>query len=144
MLAAMDAAPDRIRALPSFQLARASLRAQRLVADALAPTGMRRQHFSVLAALDEGGPASQAELGRALALDRSDLHAIVGELEAAGAIRRARDASDRRRNVVTVTGKGRRTLARLQARVDAAQDELLAGLPARDRAELARLLAALA
>lgn len=135
-----DATPERIRALPSWLLARAALRAQRTVAAHLEDAGMRRQHYTVLATLEERGSASQAALGRALGLDRSDLHAIVTALEADALVTRERDPEDRRRNAVRLTAKGRRALARLQTRIDAAQTELLAGLSATDRRELLRLL----
>jgi hypothetical protein len=35
----------------------------------------------VLTSLSEPGPASQAELGWRLSIDRSDLHALLAELE---------------------------------------------------------------
>jgi MarR family transcriptional regulator, lower aerobic nicotinate degradation pathway regulator len=134
-------APARLWALPSWLVNRVALEASRLVAERLGEAGVRRKHFTVLATLDEFGPMSQAAIGRRLALDRSDLHAIVGDLEAAGLVARERDAADRRRNVVALTGKGRTALKRLDARVAAAQDELLAPLDAREREQLRRLLA---
>ena len=94
----------------------------------------------VLTSLAEQGPASQAELGRRLWIDRSDLDAILNELESTGRVARVRDETDRRRNVVALTRAGRAALARLDKRVDAAQEELLAPLPAADRRELRRLL----
>jgi MarR family transcriptional regulator, lower aerobic nicotinate degradation pathway regulator len=134
-------APRRLRELPSWLLARASLQAARLVSDALATAGMRRQHFAVLVALDEAGPASQAALGRRLGLDRSDLHALVTQLEHDGLLGRARDPEDGRRNVVRLTAKGRTALRRLDAKVAAVQNDLLAPLSAAERAQLRRLLA---
>jgi DNA-binding MarR family transcriptional regulator len=132
--------PQRLQRLPSWLAARVARRAQRLVEDALAHEGARRQHFVVLTSLAEQGPASQAALGRRLWIDRSDLHAILNELESAGQVARVRDETDRRRNVVALTRTGRAALARLDKRVDAAQDALLAPLPAADRRELRRLL----
>jgi len=70
--------------MPSWLVGQASHRAQTLVSDALSREGMRRQHFTVLTSLSEQGEASQAALGRRLWIDRSDLHAIVGELEGEG------------------------------------------------------------
>jgi DNA-binding MarR family transcriptional regulator len=134
-------APRRLRALPSWLVSRVALQAARLVTERLAEAGVKRKHFSVLATLDELGPMSQAAIGRRLALDRSDLHAIVGDLEEGGLVGRERDATDRRRNVVALTGKGRTALKRLDARVQAAQDDLLAPLDPREREELRRLLA---
>jgi MarR family transcriptional regulator, lower aerobic nicotinate degradation pathway regulator len=132
--------PERLRRLPSWLLARTARRAQRLAEEALAEEGVRRQHFVVLTSLAEQGAASQAALGRRLWIDRSDLHAILNELERQGLIARVRDEQDRRRNVVKLTRAGRTALARLNTRVDAAQDALLAPLSRADRRELIRLL----
>lgn len=132
--------PLRLQRLPSWQAAQVARRAQRLIEEALAHEGARRQHFVVLTSLAEQGPASQAALGRRLWIDRSDLHAILNELESTGQVARARDETDRRRNVVALTRTGRAALARLDKRVDAAQAALLAPLPAADRRELRRLL----
>jgi MarR family transcriptional regulator, lower aerobic nicotinate degradation pathway regulator len=132
--------PERLRRLPSWLSGQVARRAQRLVGEELAREGVRRQHFTVLASLAEQGPASQAELGRRLWIDRSDLHAIVTELDRDGLGRRGRDERDRRRNVVALTTRGGRLLDRLGRRVDAAQDELLEPLSAAERDELRRLL----
>jgi MarR family transcriptional regulator, lower aerobic nicotinate degradation pathway regulator len=133
-------APARLWTLPSWLVARTALHASRVVTERLAAAGVKRKHFSVLVTLDEGGPASQAALGRRLALDRSDLHAIVADLERDGLIDRRRDPGDARRNLVRLTPKGRAALKRLDARVQAAQDDLLAPLSAAERRELTRLL----
>jgi DNA-binding MarR family transcriptional regulator len=135
--------PDRLRQLPSWLMGQVARKAGRLVGEALADEGVRRQHFTVLVSLSEQGAASQAELGRRLWIDRSDLHAILGELERDGLVARVRDERDRRRNVVTLTRAGRAALRRLDARVEAAQEALLEPLSARDRRELSRLLARL-
>lgn len=132
--------PQRVRQMPSWLVGQASHRAQTLVSEALAEEGMRRQHFTVLTSLAEQGEASQATLGRRLWIDRSDLHAIVSELERTGLIARIRDPTDRRRNVVTITSSGKSTLKRLDALIDRAQRELVAPLSANDRRELTRLL----
>jgi MarR family transcriptional regulator, lower aerobic nicotinate degradation pathway regulator len=132
--------PQRVRRMPSWLLGQASHRAQTLVSETLGQEGMRRQHFTVLTSLAEQGEASQAALGRRLWIDRSDLHAIVGELEREGLIARVRDPADRRRNVVTITSAGKSTLNRLDARIDRAQRELMAPLSASERRELILLL----
>jgi MarR family transcriptional regulator, lower aerobic nicotinate degradation pathway regulator len=132
--------PERLRQLPSWLTAEVARRARRLVNESLAKDGRRRQHFTVLASLSEQGPASQADLGRRLSIDRSDLHALLAELESDGFVARVRDERDRRRNVVTLTPAGRGALARLGKRIDAAQDALLEPLSAAERRELSRLL----
>jgi MarR family transcriptional regulator, lower aerobic nicotinate degradation pathway regulator len=132
--------PRRLRRLPSWLASELARRGQRLVADELSDAGARRQHFAVLASLHEQGPASQAALGRRLSIDRSDLHALLGELERDGLVARVRDERDRRRNVVTLTSAGSAALKRLDKRIDAAQKALLQPLSAGDRRELVRLL----
>ena len=73
-------------------------------------------------------------------IDRSDLHALLAELEGAGLVARVRDPEDRRRNVVTLTAAGKAVLRRLDLRVDAAQTALLEPLSAGERREVVRLL----
>src|SRR5215210_6051604 len=101
-----DNPPQRLRALPSWLMARAALLGARTVTAHLDEAGMRRAHYALLVALREDGPASQAALGRRLAADRSDMHRTVGDLEARGLIAREPDPADRRRNVVTLTAPG--------------------------------------
>jgi DNA-binding MarR family transcriptional regulator len=132
--------PSRLRRLPSWLTSQVARRAERLVSEALTHEGARRQHFVVLTSLAEQGPASQAALGRRLWIDRSDLHAILNELERQDLIARARDQQDGRRNVVTLTPAGNAALSRLDKRVDAAQSALLQPLSESDRRELTRLL----
>ena len=132
--------PRRLRQLPSWLSGQVARKAERLVSDALSQEGFRRQQFTVLTSLAEQGPASQAALGRRLWIDRSDLHAILNELERDRLVRRVRDEQDRRRNVVELTPTGSAALKRMDKRVDAAQRALLEPLSSSDRLELCRLL----
>lgn len=104
---------------------------------------MRRHHFTVLLALDERGATSQAELGRRLRIDPSDLHTVLNDLERDRLVARVRDEGDRRRNLVELTDAGADALAGLDERVQAAQDALLAPLSGNERRELHRLLTCL-
>jgi DNA-binding MarR family transcriptional regulator len=133
-------APRRLTQLPSWLLSEAARRGHQLVSEGFAQEGVRKAHFTVLVALDEHGPASQAELGRRLWIDRSDMVAVLNDLEDAGYVERTRDERDRRRNVVALTASGTEALERLNVRADAAQDALLAALSTKERRELARLL----
>jgi MarR family transcriptional regulator, lower aerobic nicotinate degradation pathway regulator len=132
--------PARLRVLPSWLINQAALVANRLVADELATAGTRRHHVSLLAALDEFGPASQAGLSRRTTIDRSDVVAAINELTHLGLVERAPDATDRRRNVVSITAEGKRRLRKLDRLLAAAQDELLTPLSAGERTELVGLL----
>jgi MarR family transcriptional regulator, lower aerobic nicotinate degradation pathway regulator len=132
--------PQRLRRLPTWLTAEVARTGHRLVSASLAQDGAHRQHFTVLTSLAEQGPASQAELGRRLSIDGSDMHALLAEFERDGLVARVRDQQDRRRNVVTLTPAGQTALARLDQRIDAAQDALLEPLTAAERHELSRLL----
>jgi DNA-binding MarR family transcriptional regulator len=132
--------PERMRRLPSWLASQLARRGAALVGESLAQEGVGRQHFAILTSLAEQGPASQATLGRRLWIDRSDLHALITELERDGLIARVRDPEDRRRNIVTLTAAGKSRLRRLDKRVDAAQTALLEPLSAAERRELVRLL----
>jgi MarR family transcriptional regulator, lower aerobic nicotinate degradation pathway regulator len=135
--------PERITRLPSWLTGQLAATSTALVAEALGADGLRRPHFLVLSALAERGAASQAALGRRLLIDRSEMHALLSELERRGDVVRVRDQHDRRRMLVDLTPAGARTLKRLDRRIQAAQDALLAPLSATDREELGRLMARL-
>ena len=133
----------RVAARPTWLLSRANARAQGLLANAFGAEGVRGYHFRLLAALDQYGPASQADLGRHTGIDRSDVVAAVNELVERGLARREHDPADRRRNVITLTMRGADTLDRLDAVLDDVQNTLLAPLTSRERETLVRLLAKL-
>jgi DNA-binding MarR family transcriptional regulator len=103
----------------------------------------RHRRFAVLAALEEYGELSQAEIGRRLGLDRNDVNGVLNRLESREQVDRQVDPANRRRNLVTLTGAGRQHLEELQQHADAVQDELLAGLDAAERQQLQSLLAKL-
>ena len=133
----------RVAGRPTWLLSRADARSQGLLADAFAPEGFRGYHFRVLAALDQYGPTSQADLGRHTGIDRSDVVATLNDLVATGLARREHDPADRRRNIVTMTKHGARTLRDLDAVLDDIQDTVLAPLTAREQKTFVRLLAKL-
>lgn len=132
--------PQRLRTLPSRLTNQAALIANRIVDQALAPAEVRRYHYSLLAALEEYGSASQAALGRRTGIDRSDVVATVNDLAERHFLRRAPDPEDRRRNIISITPAGQRQLAHLDGLLAVAQDAFLAPLPAADRRKVIDLL----
>ena len=130
----------RVAGRPTWLLSRANARSQSLLADAFAAEGVRGYHFRLLAALDEYGPCSQADLGRHTGIDRSDVVATLNDLVATGLAQRHPDPVDRRRNVVTITKHGAGVLERLDAVLDDVQDAVLAPLTPNERKTLVRLL----
>jgi DNA-binding MarR family transcriptional regulator len=132
--------PRRVGRLPSWLLASATRHGHRLVGEHLAGEGLRRQHYLVLAGLAELDAPAQAEVGRLLRVDGSDLVAILNDLESAGYVRRRPSSTDRRRNTVSLTQHGHDALRRLDAAVEAANDELLAALSPLERELFVSLL----
>jgi DNA-binding MarR family transcriptional regulator len=137
---AARSAPDLLRAQPSWLINQVALHASRLVNEGLAAVGTRRYHYSLLAALDEVGSASQADLSRRTTIDRSDMVAAVNELADQGYVVRSPDPADRRRNVITLTASGRRRLGELSRLLADVQAQLLAPLSAKERSTLTTLL----
>ncbi|WP_446214867.1 MarR family winged helix-turn-helix transcriptional regulator [Micromonospora sp. IBHARD004] len=135
--------PARLRATPSWLLTQTAAHAAHLVADGLGALDARGYHYRLLAALEEHGPASQADLGRRCGIDRSDVVAVLNELAAKNLVVRAPDPADRRRNVITLTDAGRRELRRMGETLDRVQDTLLAPLSGPERDQLTRLLTTL-
>jgi DNA-binding MarR family transcriptional regulator len=102
--------------------------------------GLRGYHYRLLAALEEWGPASQADLGRDTGIDRSDVTLALGELEARGLVGREVDPHHKRRKIVTITAAGTEELGRLDRIVDDAQEAVLAPLTGAQRRQILGLL----
>lgn len=133
-------APHRLRRLPSWLLGQVSIEARRAVGDALAEDGTHRSQYALMASLAEFGPLSQTALSDRSGLDRSDVVRWIDDLADRGLVERTRDSDDRRRNVVSLTGRGNRRLADLDTRLEHAQRDLLAALEDGDRQRLVELL----
>ncbi len=108
---------------------------------ALEPVGVRPRHLLVLSHLRAGGAAAQQTLLDVAGVDPSNLVGLLNELEDAGLIVRTRDRADRRRGVIELSLKGRRTLDRVDRALRSVDDEVLAALGEGERTELNALLA---
>ncbi|WP_329570397.1 MarR family winged helix-turn-helix transcriptional regulator [Kitasatospora sp. NBC_01266] len=138
----MTEAPfSHLQTLPSWLLGRAGALAHRLVAEALAEEGCRMGHHAVLCAVAEFGPLAQADLSRSVRIDPKDMVGILNDLQAKGLVLRGKDPHDARKNAIALAPAGAELLARLQARGDAANEELLAPLAPDERARLLALAA---
>lgn len=130
----------RVAGQPTWLLSRANARSQQLLGEAFAAEGYRGYHFRLLAALDQYGPSSQADLARNTGIDRSDVVATLNELTATGLARRDPDSADRRRNVVSITQSGTAVLERLDDVLAEVQDAVLGPLTAKERETFLRLM----
>ncbi|ACU76438.1 transcriptional regulator, MarR family [Catenulispora acidiphila DSM 44928] len=137
-------APTRLHGSVIWLLGQTSNQGHRLIGERMHATGVpSRSYYPLLAALAESGATSQADLGRRIGLDRSDVTAAVTDLEGRGYLDRAPDPADRRRNLVRITEEGERFLGTLDGHLDSAQDELLDPLSPQERESLQGMLARL-
>jgi MarR family transcriptional regulator, lower aerobic nicotinate degradation pathway regulator len=137
--------PARVKDRPTWLISRAYARSSGLLNAGFEAhgSGLRGYHYRLLAALDEWGPASQADLGRSTGIDRSDVTAALAELESRNLIERTVDPEHKRRNVVTLIPAGVDQLHDLDTVVDAVQDELLAPLTTTQRRQFITLMSRL-
>lgn len=136
--------PDELLAKSGFVMMRLAMGFKARALHELEAAGFSQYHYSVLALLGEQPRKVQATIADALGLDPSQLVGILDGLEERGLIERQRDPQDRRRHVVSLTGKGRTQLVRLRKMIDELEDELLAPLDARSRKTFHDLLLRLA
>jgi DNA-binding MarR family transcriptional regulator len=138
--------PRRLEGRATWLLSRAYARSSGLINAAFEAhgDGLRSYHYRLLAALEEWGPTSQAELGRTTAIDRSDVTAALTELESRDLVARSVDPEHRRRNVVTITAEGVARLLVLDTVIDGIQEEFLAPLTPAQRRQFVTLLSRLA
>jgi MarR family transcriptional regulator for hemolysin len=109
---------------------------------ALTSRGLSGREFLVLSFVRAADGLSQQELSERLGLDPTIVVGLVDVLEQRRLMRRAKDPADRRRNLLSVTAKGRAAHAAAVAAAAAAEDEFLAPLTAAQRTRLAKTLRA--
>src|SRR3954453_15460016 len=119
--------PARVKDRPTWLISRAFARSSGILAAGFEwyGGGLRSSHYRPLGALEEWGPASQADLGRSTGIDRSDVTAAINELAARALAQRAPDPDDRRRNIVSITRTGTKVLNALDKVVTDVQDRVL-------------------
>lgn len=109
-------------------------------ADVLGTVGLTPALFSLLNVIGVREGAIQQELGAAMGIDRTTMVSLVDQLEGAGLAKRQPSAKDRRAREVVITPKGRRLLRRARRLISQAEDDVLAGLTAKQRRDLLTLL----
>ncbi|HUA25015.1 MAG TPA: MarR family transcriptional regulator [Steroidobacteraceae bacterium] len=103
-----------------------------------------RQQIGTLLALHRKPGASQRDLVDATGIDKSTLKEMLGRLVERGWVRRERDSNDSRAWTMQLTPAGLSLLVERIDKVEAAQREILAPLPVRDRVIFLRYLRKLA
>ena len=100
------------------------------------PIGLTALQYTALTVLARHPGMSSSQLARNSFVTTQSMADMVAALEARGLIERHRDASDRRRLVLALTGKGRTLLRRYRPRVDALERQMLGGLTGEQEQQL--------
>lgn len=106
----------------------------------LAPAGLSWGGFTILWVLWIWGEMETARLASECDLAKGTLTGMLTTLEKQDLVTRNRKASDRRRVVVALTGKGNETIEELFPRFNAYEGAVTVGLSEAQKAELANLL----
>ena len=102
--------------------------------------GVNGYEYRCLSALAAAEQLSQTDLGVAAALDPRDVTHTVRDLEARGLVSRVKDPGHGRRQLVSLTGDGQRTAARLADIIAEVQDTVFSDLSRKERSVLLDLL----
>src|SRR6267142_5179328 len=102
-------------------LRQAARRVTRFYDEALAPTGLGVNQFSILAGLSLVGPSTIQDLARLLVMDRSTLGHLLRPLERRGFVKLEVSEQDRRSRIVALTEAGKIAVAKARPRWAAAQ-----------------------
>jgi MarR family transcriptional regulator, organic hydroperoxide resistance regulator len=97
-----------------FAIYSTSLAMTKLYKPLLDPLGLTYPQYLVMLALWQQGGLAVSQLGEKLALDSGTLTPLLKRLEAAGLVRRLRDAADERRVLLQLTPAGRALKLRAQ------------------------------
>ncbi|MFY9265747.1 MAG: MarR family winged helix-turn-helix transcriptional regulator [Solirubrobacterales bacterium] len=136
--------PKALEGLTLFLVGKAGLAGLRHGEAALRPFELRPREFWTLAVIEELGDAPQQSIANRLAIDRSDMVAIIDKLQSLGMVTRARDPQDRRKQIIRLSVKGRRVFTRASKSLTAADNEFLTSLTKAQREQIRSSLARLA
>jgi DNA-binding MarR family transcriptional regulator len=123
-----------------YLLKHAELRFRQLASAALEPIGVSPHEWAALHCLDEQHGRSQREVAELLGVDRTTMVALVDELQANGLVERHPQPDDRRKNIVSLTTKGRDVLQRGGRLIDDCERRFLAALSEPDAEQLKNAL----
>ena len=114
--------------------------------EALAPFGIKGGEYSALSALRRSGDPyelSPSQMSEHLMVTSGGLSLMLDRLERAGFVRRRPHPEDRRSVLVSLTADGLRTIDQAMTAHAAVEQEVVAGLSAKEASQLAALLAKL-
>jgi len=136
--------PAELVASATFLLKRLGFAAKERSLASYEEIGLHPYHHAILLVVDEGSSETQGAIADRLGYDRGQLVGLLDELEDGGLVERRRDPEDRRRHIVRLTPEGKQTLRKVRALARQIEDDFLAPLSDKERAQLHALLLRLA
>jgi MarR family transcriptional regulator, temperature-dependent positive regulator of motility len=118
---------------PSHLLHRALQLALDIYSAETGPGAVTQRQYAVLTAVAAKEGGTQSDLVKATGIDRSTLAELVARLIGKGLLARERSTTDGRANVVRLTDDGRTAMESAAPRVAAADERILALMPAGKR-----------
>jgi DNA-binding MarR family transcriptional regulator len=106
----------------------------------LAPLGLEPREFALMRSVSVAEGQTQQAIAASLHVPASRMVALVDALEERGLVQRRHNPRDRRARELHLTAHGRELLASAFARASAFEEELCAGLSAKERSQLLELL----
>jgi MarR family transcriptional regulator, lower aerobic nicotinate degradation pathway regulator len=126
-----------------YLLAMAGSQARHRWANMLRQLEVSPSQYKVLRALGESGPLSQNKLAEIIAVDPRNLVPLVDRLAERGLVAREMDPRDRRRRVLSLTGRGQRLATDLASIGAQVEQDFLSPLSSGDQQALREMLLSL-
>lgn len=125
----------------SYVVARLERAVRAAIAERVKPHGLTTLQYTTLSLLGRRGqPLSNAQLARRAYMTPQSMSEVIDALETKGLIKRNAHPNHGRVLPLALTARGRRVLAKCEDAVDELEDEMLAGLDARERREVLEAL----
>ncbi len=132
---------DPLSLLPGYVLRRASSAMMGILAERLAPLGLRHVEATILMVLAHAPGMSQSALGRKLGIKRANMTPLAARLDERGLL--TRSASDGRSFGLELSAAGADLAAKVREVVESHERSLLERVPEQHRAHLLPALQAL-
>lgn len=133
---------DPLEDLPGYALRRVSAAVMAKLAEGLSRLDLRPAESTVLLVIGANPGVTQSEVGRLLGIASANMAPLVARLADRGLI--VREAVDGRSQGLTLSDGGRRITVKTRSVVDELESDLLARIPAAERAAFLKVLFALA
>lgn len=128
---------------PGHLIRRAQQRAVAIFMEETAGFDVTPVQFAILNALMDDPGEDQITLSGRVAFDPATSGSVIGRLEAKGWVRREADPLDKRRKLLWISPEGEQVALQMKRAVSRAQQRIVSPLNARERDQLAALLAKL-